>query len=200
MAAPPTLVGEHFYPDTLRPASNTARNDLGNRLLDIVVHCIIRVFTSATGVYTTPPDVANEHRAILIPSVVKFTLTVNTSGSFVALIPMDSDPAEHLAQDSLCTHSYPEFLAFRDGPAHAYPPFSRHESIIISPPTPDWPYRVYFHHDESGKKHMIFTTRRASHLVHFLDNLLSAGMALVVQHQIYTPPVIQSRPKRARRA
>jgi hypothetical protein len=47
---------------------------------------------------------------------------------------------------------------------------------------------------------MIFTTRRASHLVHFLDNLLSAGMALVVQHQIYTPPLVQLRPQRRRTA
>ncbi len=134
-----------------------ARNDLGNRVLDIVVRCIIRVFPGTTGVYTTPPDVANEYRAILIPRRIKYTLTVNrdTLGSFVALIPMDSDAAETLAQNlnSLCVRSYPEFLAFRDDPAGDYPVYrdSRHESIITSPATPDWPYRV-------GRRGISFST------------------------------------------
>jgi len=201
MAAPQAaLVGEHFYIDTLRPSSNMRRNDGLNRVLDIVVRCIIRVFPGTTGVYTTPADVANEHRAIHIPSRVKFTLTVNTFGSNVAIIPMDSDVAERMAQDSLCPRSYPEFLAFRDDPAGDYPVYSRHESIIISPATPAWPYRVYFHHGLSGKKHMIFTTFLPHHLVHFLDNLLAAGMALVVTHNTYNPPVIHLHPKRAPRA
>jgi hypothetical protein len=201
MAAPqPALVGEHFYIDTLRPSSNMARNDVGNRVLDIVVRCIIRVFPGTTGVYTNPPDVANEHRAILIPSVVKFILTVNSFGSYVALIPMDSTVAERMAQDSLCVHSYQEFLAFRDDPFGDYPVYSRHETIITSPATPAWPYRVFFHHGLAGKKHMIFTTFRSHHLVHFLDNLLAAGMALVVTHNTYDPPVVQLHPKRAPRA
>jgi hypothetical protein len=201
MAAPQAaLVGEHFYTDTLRPSSNMHRNDFGNGVLDIVVRCIIRVFTGTTGVYTTPADVANEHRAIHIPRRIKFTLTVNSFGTFVALIPMDSDVAERMAQDSLCPRSYPEFLAFRDDPAGDYPVYSRHESIIISPATPAWPYRVFFHHGLAGKKHMIFTTFRSHHLVHFLDNLLAAGMALVVTHNTYDPPVIQLHPKRAPRA
>jgi hypothetical protein len=80
MAAPQDnpIVGAYFIRLKLLPADNMERNQPGNRALDLVVHTLIQMYRNMSGVYTKPPGIANHHRALLIPGVLKFTLTVNS--------------------------------------------------------------------------------------------------------------------------
>jgi hypothetical protein len=199
MAAHP-LVGDYFFGDNLHPLFNRRRHQAGNRALDVVVRTLSSMYPGMSSVYTKPPRVANEHRALDIRGVVKITLTINTRGKFMALIPMDEPLAEKMARDSLHPHTHFQYLFFRDDP---FPPprGSVHDTILISPHAPASPYCVNFHYKRPrSKKHMIFVSPSPLDLVHFLDSLLEAKLGLVLAHAInYVPPATQSsRGKRAR--
>jgi hypothetical protein len=189
--AAPTLppnfgrAGIRFWRSTLHPAENATYNEKGNKELDIVVRTLIRMYRTLFGVSTNPPGVANPHRAIDIPDVVKFVLTVTTFGHYMVLIPMAEPLAEKMARDS--EGAIHAFLAFRDNP-DIDPNGETYETFLTSPQAPDYPFLVAYDHDGSGKKHMIFTTTSPRILVSFLDTLLGAGRAFENETALTRPP------------
>ena len=192
--AAPTLgpnfgrVGISFMRMALHPSENATYNEKGNKELDIVVRTLIRMYRTLFGVRTNPLGVANPHRAIDIPDVVKFVLTVSSFGHFMVLVPMGEPLAEKMARDTIYpTEAIHAFLAFRDK-TDIDPNGETLETHLTGPNAHNWPYLVAYDHDGSGKKHMIFTTTNVRSLVSFLDTLLGAGRAFEYATANYRPP------------